>query len=170
MYNWQKVLNKVAFLLHPRLPKTISMPFGMRNAPSTNLCKKDVTLSTARRHLGLVYLDDVSVISWFSEKHTGPVCNASTLPSNAKSLQATELEICRFFANAIDFSGHIIHSSQMKVAFETTDANYELLLHTILKKVPFSLWLCNTFRWLVRNVVGWPSHSFFSNERLVLQN
>lgn len=75
--------DKTALALHRRLQKSIPMPFGLPNAPSTFQRSMNTIQSLVKKQFALVYLDGVVIFSKPSEQHIDHVCKMLTVFKNA---------------------------------------------------------------------------------------
>lgn len=112
--------NKKSFTTHHELYRFVRMPLGLSNAPKTFWHTTDVSLSSVGCQFVLIYLDDTTIFSKTSEQRIKHFQNVLSL---LHSTSATiKLKNRNFFINTIDYLGHIIRLSRLKLASYTSDA------------------------------------------------
>jgi Reverse transcriptase (RNA-dependent DNA polymerase) len=111
---------KTTFTSHYGIYRFLRLPFGLRNAPATFQRAIDIILSGVRWKTCLVYLDDVIVFSSDRKAHLTHVDEVLTVLSKAGL--SLKLQKCRFFAETVNFLGHVIRPGRLGVAENNTEA------------------------------------------------
>lgn len=72
-------LNKTTFTSHHALYRFISVPFGLKDAPSTFQRAVDLILSTTKWHFAFVYIENIVVFSKLVSDRPSQVCSVREL-------------------------------------------------------------------------------------------
>jgi Reverse transcriptase (RNA-dependent DNA polymerase) len=105
---------------HYGIYRFLQLPFGLGNAPATFQRDIDIILPGIKWKTCLVYLDDVIVFSKSRKDHLAHVAEDLTLLGNAGlSLKSNK---CHFFAETVEYLGHVIRSGRLGVAEKNTNA------------------------------------------------
>jgi hypothetical protein len=112
--------DKTTFTSHYGIYRFLRLPFGLRNAQATFQRAIDIILSGFKWKTCLVYLDDVIVFSQSKKDHLAHVAEALTLPGNAGL--SLKLKKCHFFAETVDYLGHVIRPGRLVVTEKNTSA------------------------------------------------
>jgi RNase H-like domain found in reverse transcriptase/Reverse transcriptase (RNA-dependent DNA polymerase)/Integrase zinc binding domain/Chromo (CHRromatin Organisation MOdifier) domain/Integrase core domain len=135
---------KTTFTSHFGIYQFLRLPFGLRNAPATFQRAIDIILSGIRWKTCLVYLDDVIVFSSNRDDHLAHVNEALTLLGNAGL--SLKLKKCHFFADTVDYLGHVIRPGRLGVAEKNTEALKTARLPKTQTELRSFLGLCNVYR------------------------
>ena len=136
--------DKTTFTSHYGIYRFLRLPFGLRNAPATFQRAIDIILSGVKWKTCLVYLDDVIVFSKSKKDHLAHVAEALTLLGNAGL--SLKLKKCHFFAEAVDYLGHVIRPGRLGVAEKNTTALKTAPLPRTQTELRSFLGLCNVYR------------------------
>ena len=140
---------KTAFTCHAGCFQFCRMPFGLCNAPATFQRTLDIILSRYRWQSCLVYLDDIIIFSPDYESHLEHVDRVlSALQSAGVSLK---LRKCNFFADSVDYLGHVITPGKLHVSTTNTDAVRGFKAPRTQTELKSFLGLCNVYRRFVPN-------------------
>ena len=141
--------HKTAFTCHAGCYQFQRMPFGLCNAPATFQRTLDIILSPYRWRTCLVYLDDIIIFSPDYESHITHVDEVlSAIQAAGVSLK---LRKCKFFADHVDYLGHVITPGKLHVATTNTDAIRGFLPPRTQTELKSFLGLCNVYRRFVPN-------------------
>ena len=136
--------DKTTFTSHYGIYRFLRLPFGLRNAPATFQRAIDIILSGVKWKTCLVYLDDVIVFSKSRQDHLSHVAEALTLLGNAGL--SLKLKKCHFFAETVDYLGHVIRPGRLGVAEKNTNALKAAPLPRTQTELRSFLGLCNVYR------------------------
>jgi hypothetical protein len=136
--------DKTTFTSHYGTYRVLRLPFGLRNAPATFHRAIDIILSGVKWKTCSVYLDDVIVFSKSKKDHLTHVAEALTLPGNAGL--SLKLKKCHFFAETVDYLGHVIRPGRLNVAEKNTTALKTAPLPRTQTELRSFLGLCNIYR------------------------
>ena len=89
----------------------------------------------------MVYLDDVIVFSNSKKDHLAHVAEALTLLGNAGL--SLKLKKCHFFAETVDYLGHVIRPGRLGVAKKNTTALQKAPIPRTQTELRSFLGLCN---------------------------
>ena len=141
--------DKTTFTCHAGTYRFLRMPFGLCNAPATFQRAMDILLAGLRWKSCLVYLDDIIVFSRTAEEHLVHV--EEILEKLQDAGVSLKLKKCRFFAETVDYLGHVIRPGLLEVATKNTaaiDGFEEPKTQTHLRSF---LGVCNVYRRFVPN-------------------
>lgn len=127
------------------------MPFGLNNAPSTFRRPIDVIMSTVKRQLMPMYLEDVVVFRRTVEEHLEHMLPVMGLLSIAGA--SLKMKKRFFFKDRIDHLGHVIKLGRLDISTKATGASRRLPQSTNQSKVKYGLGLCNSFPRIVQNFI-----------------
>lgn len=136
--------DKTTFTSHYGTYRFLRLPFGLRNAPATFQRAIDIILSGVRWKTCLVYLDDVIVFSSCRKAHLAHVAEVLTVLGNAGL--SLKLQKCRFFAETVNYLGHVIRPGRLGVAEKNTEALKAAPLPRTQTELRSFLGLCNVYR------------------------
>ena len=141
--------DKTTFTCHAGTYRFLRMPFGLCNAPATFQRAMDILLAGLRWKSCLVYLDDIIVFSRTAEEHLVHV--KEILEKLQDAGVSLKLKKCRFFAETVDYLGHVVRPGLLEVATKNTaaiDGFEEPKTQTHLRSF---LGVCNVYRRFVPN-------------------
>ena len=141
--------HKTAFTCHAGCYEFCRMPFGLCNAPATFQRTVDILLAKYRWRSCLAYLDDVIVFSNTLEDHLQHLKEVLTLLQGAG--MSLKLRKCNFFAQQVDYLGHVIRPGLLQVAERNTEAVKRFKHPTTQTELRSFLGLCNVYRRFVPN-------------------
>ena len=140
---------KTAFVCHEGCFEYCRMPFGLTNAPATFQRAIDMVLGQYRWKTCLVYLDDIIVFSQTAEEHIRHVEEVLTTLQDAGF--SLKLRKCEFFAETVDYLGHVIRPGRLQVAQQKIEAVKGFKMPTTQTELRSFLGLCNVYRRFVPN-------------------
>ncbi|CDF40036.1 retrotransposon protein [Chondrus crispus] len=140
---------KTTFTCHEGCYQFRRMPFGLCNAPATFQRTLDILLSGYRWKSCLVYFDDIIIFSNFIEEHSTHVQQVLKVLQDAGL--SLKLEKCNFFAESVDYLGHVIRPGLLAVAEKNTDAIKKAQERTTQTELRSFLGMCNVYRRFVPN-------------------
>ena len=140
---------KTAFVCHEGCFEYCRMPFGLTNAPATFQRAIDMVLGQYRWKTCLVYLDDIIVFSRTAEEHIRHVEEVLTTLQDAGF--SLKLRKCEFFAETVDYLGHVIRPERLQVAQQKIEAVKGFKMPTTQTELRSFLGLCNVYRRFVPN-------------------
>lgn len=106
--------DKSAFTSHHGLSCFTKMPSRLKSSLVPFQRAMDVLLSKVKWQIGLVYLDDIVILSKTADKHIEHVRKVLTLLNNASV--TPNLRKCELSTSHIDYLGHAIHERSVKVS------------------------------------------------------
>ena len=125
------------------------MPLGLCNAPATFQRTVDMLFSGYRWRTCLVYLDDIIVFCNTKEDHLTHVREILTILKDAGF--SLKLRKCSFFAQSVDYLGHVIRPGKIAAASKNTEAVEGFKEPRTQTDLRSFLGLCNVYRRFVPN-------------------
>jgi len=119
------------------------MPFGLTNDPATFQRALDITLSDLKRHLCLVYLDDVINFTASAEQHVKDV--DMVLRRLREAGVTLNLETCTWFSDEVEYLGHVFRPGQLHVHNKNVEALKKASFPTTNTQIKSILGMCNVY-------------------------
>ena len=141
--------SKTAFTCHEGCFEFCRMPFGLCHAPATFHRTVDMLLSGYQWRTCLVYSDDIIVFSDTKEDRLTHVREILTILKDAGF--SLKLRQCSFFAQSVDYLGHVICPGKIEVASKNTEAVEGFKEPRTQTELRSFLDLCNVYRRFVPN-------------------
>ena len=135
---------KTAFTSHFGIFQFLRMPFGLKNAPMTFQRAIDIILAPFKWQSVMVYLDDVIVFSNNADQHLEDLTAVLRLLHNAG--MTIKFNKCFFMHETIEYLGHVIRPSELRVADKTVAAVKQMKLPETKTQVRSFLGMCNVYR------------------------
>jgi len=151
---WQVPLRKedqekTAFTTHCGIYHSLSMPFGLKNAPATFQRALNIILSGLKWQICLFYLDDVIIFSANAEQHVEDV---DTVLHRLREAGVTlTLEKCTWFSDEVENLGHIVRPGKLHVHNKNVDALKHAKFPTMTTQLKSFLSMCNVYRRFVKD-------------------
>lgn len=117
------------------------MRFGLKNTPGTIQRLMHIVLAKVKWQFDLVYLDDIILFLRTPDEHNENVRQVMTLLNDAGV--TLNLNKCKFFANFIDYVGHVLNPGHLEVVTRTIYAVLRFEHPTNLTEFRSFLGLCN---------------------------
>ena len=125
------------------------MPFGLTNAPSIFQRFINYVLSDFIDKFVVVYLDDILIYSKSIDNHIQHV--SAVLGKLLENHLVAKLEKCLFHVPEIEFLGHVISGSEIKMDPKKIEAVRNWPTPTSVKELQSFLGLCNYYRRFIKN-------------------
>ena len=125
------------------------MPFGLTNAPATFMTLMNSIFRPLLYKCVVVFLDDILIYSPSPEQHVKDL--SAVLQVIRQNQLYAKLSKCEFFANRVDFLGHIISAGRISVDPKKKEAVKAWPQPKNLHDVCSFLGLCNFYRQFIRN-------------------
>jgi hypothetical protein len=137
-------INKTAFITRYGLYEFLVMPFGLCNAPSTFMKLMNEVLRPLLDKCVIVFIDDILIYSSSEEQHYRDVSAVFNVLRQHKLY--IKLSKCSFFKAEVEFLGHIVGHSTIKMSKDKLDTIMTWPSPKSVTEVRSFLGLCNYYR------------------------
>lgn len=142
--NWPERPKNTGFTSHRDLHRFVRIPLGLKSAAGKFQHTGDVILARVEGQFVQPYEEDIVVFSKTPKKHIGHVCTVFALDQRAGI--KLKLERNTFFADTINYLGHIIRPWKLEISSHLADAIKNLQQPRIITEWCRLLRLCNVFK------------------------
>ena len=130
---WEQDVPKTAFWTHFGHYKFLVMSFGLTNAPALFMTLMDTVLHPYLEKFIVVFLDDILMYSKSCKEHKEHLRLVFELLQ--QHLLFAKESKCIFFAEEIQYLGHIISAKGMRMDLEKVDAILRWLAPKFLQRI-----------------------------------